>query len=56
MRSILIDWLIDVANHFDLNQETLHLAITYVDIYLSKTPVEKNKLQLVGVTAMKMAE
>lgn len=56
MRMILVDYLIDVANHFELSQETLHLAVTYTDLMLSAKVIEKNKLQLVGVTAMKMAE
>lgn len=44
MRSILVDWLIDVATHFDLRQETLHLAVTYTDLALSIKETEKKKL------------
>ncbi len=35
MRSILIDWLIDVSLNFELKNETLHLAVTYIDLTLS---------------------
>ncbi len=56
MRGILVDWLIDVATHFDLQDETLQLAVSYVDLTLSRHVIEKNKLQLVGVTSIKMAE
>jgi len=44
MRGILVDWLIDVALHFDLSQETLHLAVIYTDLMLSQTVIEKQKL------------
>ena len=33
MRCILIDWLIDVSMHFEFLDETLHLAIYYIDRY-----------------------
>lgn len=44
MRSILIDWLVDVSVHFEVMGETLHFAINYIDRTLSKIDVEKNKL------------
>jgi cyclin B len=56
MRAILVDWLIDVATHFDLSQETLHLAVIYTDLTLGRHSIEKKILQLIGVTSMKMAE
>lgn len=53
MRSIVVDWLVEVQGQFNLLQETLFLAITIVDRYLQKYPfTEKKKLQLVGATAM----
>ena len=56
MRSILIDWLVDVSVHFEVMTETLHFAVTYIDRTLSLIPIEKGKLQLVGVTCMKIAD
>jgi hypothetical protein len=44
MRSILVDWLVDVSVHFEVMSETLHFAINYIDRILSKITVEKNKL------------
>jgi Cyclin, N-terminal domain len=44
MRSILVDWLVDVSVHFEVMSETLHFAINYIDRTLSKITVEKNKL------------
>lgn len=44
MRSILVDWLVDVSVHFEVMGETLHFAINYIDRALSKMHVEKSKL------------
>ncbi|RKO95997.1 hypothetical protein CAUPRSCDRAFT_3574, partial [Caulochytrium protostelioides] len=55
MRSILIDWLIEVHNKFRLLPETLYLAVNIIDRFLSNRVVSMVKLQLVGVTAMFIA-
>ncbi|XP_045921642.1 G2/mitotic-specific cyclin-B3 isoform X3 [Micropterus dolomieu] len=55
MRAILIDWLVEVQENFELYHETLYLAVKMTDHYLSKTPVDKELLQLVGSTAMLIA-
>ena len=44
MRSILVDWLVDVSVHFEVMGETLHFAINYIDRALAKMAIEKNKL------------
>lgn len=31
MRTILIDWLVEVVNEYDLTEEALHLAVNYMD-------------------------
>ncbi len=31
MRTILVDWLIDVSVHFEIMDETLHYSISYLD-------------------------
>mmetsp|Transcript_26107 Transcript_26107/g.18555 ORF Transcript_26107/g.18555 Transcript_26107/m.18555 type:complete len:89 (+) Transcript_26107:2126-2392(+) len=56
MRTILIDWLVDVAVHFEVKCETLHLSIHLIDRYLSNVNVEKVKLQLVGISCMKIGD
>lgn len=56
MRSILVDWLIDVAVHFEVTDETMHYAISYIDRSLNTLKVERARLQLVGVTCMKIAD
>ena len=55
MRSILIDWLIQVHHRFKLYQETLYLTVWIIDRFLMRKQVRKNKLQLVGVGAMLLA-
>ena len=55
MRSILIDWLIQVHHRFKLYQETLYLTVWIIDRFLMRKQVRKNKLQLVGVSAMLLA-
>lgn len=56
MRSILVDWLVDVSVHFEVMSETLHFAVNYIDRTLSRMVVEKKQLQLVGVSCMKIAD
>eukprot|EP00670_Eutreptiella_braarudii_P029785 CAMPEP_0174383858 /NCGR_PEP_ID=MMETSP0811_2-20130205/125524_1 /TAXON_ID=73025 ORGANISM="Eutreptiella gymnastica-like, Strain CCMP1594" /NCGR_SAMPLE_ID=MMETSP0811_2 /ASSEMBLY_ACC=CAM_ASM_000667 /LENGTH=175 /DNA_ID=CAMNT_0015537619 /DNA_START=26 /DNA_END=550 /DNA_ORIENTATION=- len=55
MRAILIDWLNEVTEEFNLKIDTLCLAVNYVDRYLSCVHVQRNRLQLVGVTCMLIA-
>ena len=52
MRAVLVDWLVEVQESFELNHETLYSAVRLVDLYLSHTTVIKENLQLVGTTAM----
>ncbi|KAJ4838576.1 G2/mitotic-specific cyclin S13-6 [Turnera subulata] len=52
MRSILVDWLIDVHLKFELSQETLYLTINIIDRFLSTKMVPRRELQLVGISAM----
>ncbi|XP_059296048.1 G2/mitotic-specific cyclin S13-7-like [Lycium ferocissimum] len=55
MRAILIDWLIEVHQKFELNQETLYLTINIADRYLAVTTTSRRELQLVGISAMLIA-
>ena len=52
MRAMLIDWLIDVHFKFKLKADTLFLTVWLVDKFLSERTIKRNKLQLLGVTAM----
>ncbi|KUI61204.1 G2/mitotic-specific cyclin-4 [Cytospora mali] len=55
MRSILMDWLVQVHNRFTLLPETLFLTVNYIDRFLSSKMVSLGKLQLVGATAIFVA-
>jgi len=55
MRSILVDWLIQVQHHLKLCQETLYLAVGILDMVLHRRDVHADKLQLVGITALLVA-
>merc|ERR1719233_2797989 len=55
MRSILVDWLIQVQHHLKLCQETLYLAVGILDMVLHRRDVDTDKLQLVGITALLVA-
>ncbi|ESQ27381.1 hypothetical protein EUTSA_v10018521mg [Eutrema salsugineum] len=55
MRSILIDWLVEVAEEYRLLSETLYLAVNYVDRYLSGNVITKQNLQLLGISCMMIA-
>lgn len=55
MRSVLMDWLVQVHHRFQLLPETLFLCVNYIDRFLSCKVVSINKLQLVGATAILVA-
>ena len=55
MRAILIDWLVEVAEEFRLDPQTLYLTISTVDRFLSCMSVMRSKLQLVGTACMYLA-
>jgi hypothetical protein len=55
MRTILVDWLVDVHHKFQFQTETLYLCVNIIDRFLSRKSVARNKLQLVGITAMLIA-
>jgi len=55
MRAVLIDWMVEVQESFELNHETLYLAVKMVDHYLSNKVIAKDKFQLLGATCLLMA-
>lgn len=55
MRAILIDWLVEVAEEYKIHNETLFLAVSFIDRFLSHMSVLRGKLQLVGTAAMFIA-
>lgn len=55
MRTILVNWLIEVHNKFKLMPETLYLTVNILDRYLSMKTVNRRELQLVGISSMLIA-
>ncbi|XP_008058559.1 cyclin-A1 [Carlito syrichta] len=55
MRTILVDWLVEVGEEYKLQAETLYLAVNFLDRFLSCMSVLKGKLQLVGTAAILLA-
>jgi len=57
MRSVLVEWLVEVHQQFSLLQETLYLSVAILDRYMqvAAEKVPRKSLQLVGVTAMFIA-
>ena len=49
MRSILVDWLVEVAQEYKLVSDTLFLAVSFLDRFLSVVPTKRNRLQLVSL-------
>ncbi|BAT82102.1 hypothetical protein VIGAN_03205900 [Vigna angularis var. angularis] len=55
MRAILIDWLVEVAEEYRLVPDTLYLTVNYIDRYLSGNAMNRQRLQLLGVSCMMIA-
>ncbi|KAI2810661.1 hypothetical protein RDWZM_002424 [Blomia tropicalis] len=55
MRMVLVDWMVEVQQTFELNHETLYLGVKFVDHFLMRSPVTRNQFQLVGLTALFIA-
>lgn len=56
MRAILLDWIMEVCEVYRLRRVTYHLAVDYLDRYLSMKPnVPKTQLQLLGVSCLFIA-
>ncbi|XP_058200726.1 cyclin-A2-1-like [Rhododendron vialii] len=55
MRGVLIDWLVEVSEEYRLVPDTLYLTVNIVDRFLSQNHIEKQRLQLLGVTSMLIA-
>ncbi|CEP01689.1 hypothetical protein PBRA_008631, partial [Plasmodiophora brassicae] len=56
MRTILVNWLVEVADEYRLSGQTLHLTVYLIDSFLSRLhDVERRRLQLIGVACMFIA-
>jgi len=55
MRQILIDWMIDVHESFELKEQTLHLALSYLAEYSAMKEIGKENYQLAGIACLWVA-
>ncbi|KAL9884383.1 G2/mitotic-specific cyclin-B3-like isoform 1-T2 [Glossina fuscipes fuscipes] len=55
MRAILVDWMVGAQETMAFNDGSLHLAVKIVDLFLCKVVINKDKLQLLGATALFIA-
>ena len=56
MRSMLLDWIMNLCSQLAFKRATFHMAIVLIDISLSKIDnIHQSKLQLVGVVCLIIA-
>lgn len=55
MRTILVDWIVEVHCKYKLHPLTLWLTVNLIDRYLERVSISRCKLQLVGITALFIA-
>ncbi|XP_035790398.1 G2/mitotic-specific cyclin-B3-like [Anopheles albimanus] len=55
MRAVLVDWMVEIQESFELNHETLYLGVKIVDMYLSLVVIQRERLQLVAAAALLIA-
>lgn len=55
MRTILLDWIVDIHLKFKMFPQTFFIVTAIIDKYLSLKHVKKEELQLVGSAALLIA-
>jgi len=55
MRTILVNWMVEVHMQFKTLPESMFLSVSILDRYLQNNQVSRQQLQLVGLTAMFIA-
>lgn len=55
MRSLLVNWLVEVHFYFNLLPETLYITINLLDRFLSIKQIKKTNFQLLGSTCLYLA-
>lgn len=54
-RAVLMDWFIQVQVYLELLDTTLHMAVVFVDRFLSLQRITPSSLQLLGITCILIA-
>lgn len=55
MRGKLVNWMAELVYGFNLWDNILYLAVSYVDRFLSRNVVNRERLQLLGTSALFVA-
>ncbi|XP_010539515.1 PREDICTED: cyclin-A2-4-like [Tarenaya hassleriana] len=55
MRGVLVDWLVEVSEEYTLVPDTLYLTVYLIDRFLHGNYIERQRLQLLGITCMLIA-
>lgn len=55
-RAIIIDWIVELQEHFELTHETIYLTVKLLDIFLDRySIVTRDKLQILACAAVFVA-
>jgi hypothetical protein len=55
MRTVLLDWMIEVSTELRLKRDTYYLSVSLIDQYVCRAPCLKQELQLIGITSLLIA-
>lgn len=55
VREIVVDWLMEVSEEYHTRAQTLALAVNYMDRFLARKWISRDKLQLLAVVCMLIA-
>jgi cyclin-A len=55
MRTILIDWLVEVGEEYELDSQTFHKTVNLVDRCLATFKINRKQFQLLGCACMMIA-
>ena len=55
IRRIVVDWILQVGYHYKFEKETIHLCVMYIDRYLSKNTITKERIQLLATACLLIA-
>jgi len=55
MRQVLVDWLVEMQESFQLAHETLYLSVAITDLFMARRDVKREEMQLLGATAILLA-
>ena len=55
LRSIVVDWMLEVCEDQEVGTEVFLLAVRYLDTFISCTPIRKSQFQLAAATCLLLA-